>query len=382
MKELVEIIKAYDKAKGEGVACALATVVHVEGSSYRRAGARMLVLADGYMMGAISGGCLEGDALRKALQVIHQQESRLVTYDTSDEEDHTIGIQLGCSGVIQVLFEPIETTNPLNPIELIREAISKRQELVLVTVFDLENRKSKQAGTIAWVSSEGEKRFHPDYSGFETMLSTELVVTFTSTTSRFISLSEAEHPLQFFLEYRVQPLRLVIVGAGNDAIPLQKMAHELGWEVRMVDGRSNLVQSSRFEAACQLLVSKPESVLEQLPIDRHTAFVMMTHNYNYDLAMLKILLPLHVLYIGMLGPKKKLERMLEELRLGGMVISDEMLEKVYGPTGLELGAETPEEIALSILSEILAVDRQKKGGYLKLKKEVIHDRELTRMKPI
>lgn len=375
MKEIRSIIDAYGEAKAKGKACVLATVVHTDGSSYRRAGARMLVTEEGLMTGAISGGCLEGDALRKALQAIVQQEPRLVTYDTRDEEDHTIGVQLGCSGVIQVLFEPINPADPYNPVELIRKAVSTRQEGLLLTLYDHVNRNNSQAGTIAWISAGGERIFHPGHAGYESILSKEIDLSFLVKTSRFFALPGTASTPQFFLEYVVPPIRLVIVGAGNDAVPLQRMAHELGWEVRVVDGRSNLVRADRFESACQLLVSKPESVLAQVPVDVHTAFVMMTHNYNYDLAMLKALLPLDILYIGMLGPKKKMNYMLDDLRAAGMQVDEASLNKVYGPTGLELGAETPEEIALSILSEILAIDRKKKGGSLKYKTDAIHDRE-------
>ena len=111
MKEIRDIIKAYDEAQKQGKRTALATVVHLEGSSYRRPGARMLVTDDGEMTGAISGGCLEGDALRKALLVLSQQQSRLVTYDTSDEDDAKLGVQLGCNGIVRILFEPIDTNN-------------------------------------------------------------------------------------------------------------------------------------------------------------------------------------------------------------------------------------------------------------------------------
>jgi xanthine dehydrogenase accessory factor len=135
MKELREIINAYDAAVHAGKKAALAAVVHLDGSSYRRPGARMLVSDEGELTGAISGGCLEGDALRKALLVLSQQQSKLVTYDTSDEDDATIGIQLGCAGVIQVLFEPIQANNPNNPIQLLRKAVAVRQKSVLVTLF-------------------------------------------------------------------------------------------------------------------------------------------------------------------------------------------------------------------------------------------------------
>src|ERR1700744_6220826 len=127
MKEIRDIVRAYDAAQRDGRRAALATVVHVEGSSYRRPGARMLVTDDGQLTGAISGGCLEGDALRKALFAINQQENKLVTYDTTDEDDVQFGVQLGCNGIVQILFEPIDDAHP---IRLLRELIGERKDAV------------------------------------------------------------------------------------------------------------------------------------------------------------------------------------------------------------------------------------------------------------
>jgi xanthine/CO dehydrogenase XdhC/CoxF family maturation factor len=180
-----------------------------------------------------------------------------------------------------------------------------------------------------------------------------------------------------FIEFLQPAVSLVVIGAGNDAIPMMQLGDMVGWDVRVVDGRNTHAKPERFASACQILVSKPEKVLEQIPIDGQTVFVMMTHNYNYDLAMLKALLPLKVPYIGMLGPKKKLDRMIDELRADGMEITDEMMEKVYGPVGLEIGAETAEEISLSIIAEIQAILNGKEGGLLRRKVDVIHARDET-----
>ncbi len=145
MREINHLIKAFEEAKQKQMQTALATVVHVDGSSYRRAGARMLVSEDGELTGAISGGCLEGDALRKAMLAISQQQTKLVTYNTNDEEDAAIGLQLGCEGIIQVLFEPINIEDANNPIELLKKAVNKRQEAILVTLFSLAEQKKPTA---------------------------------------------------------------------------------------------------------------------------------------------------------------------------------------------------------------------------------------------
>ena len=380
MKEIREIIKAYDAAVHDGKRAALAAVVHLDGSSYRRPGARMLVSDEGELTGAISGGCLEGDALRKALLVINQQQSKLVTYDTSDEEDATIGIQLGCAGVIQVLFEPINPNQKDNPIQLLRKAIAVRQPAVLVTLFSLTDKRNEQPGTCLLLEANGNVSGSIAFSQFETAILHDAKEAFSSKESMFFSYADGDEQITAFIEYLIPPVSLVVVGAGNDAIPMMQIADTIGWDVRVVDGRGTHAKPDRFSSACQVLVSKPEKVLEQIPMDDQTVFVMMTHNYNYDLAMLKALLSTTVPYIGMLGPKKKLDRMLNELEDEGIAITDEILQRIFGPVGIEIGAETAEEIALSIIAEIMAVLRQKPAGMLRYKTDVIHDRSATRIK--
>ncbi len=379
MKELLQIIKAYDAALHAGKKSALAAVVHVDGSSYRRPGARMMVTDGGELTGAISGGCLEGDALRKAMLVLSQQQSKLITYDTSDEGDATIGIQLGCEGVIQVLFEPIDANSKNNPIQLLRKAVALRQQSVLVTLFSLQDKKNKQPGTCLLMEANGNISGEIPYAELQDAVMEDVQLVMQQQSSLFKNYQYKNISVTAFIEFLQPPVSLVIVGAGNDAIPMMQIADTLGWEVRVVDGRGTHAKPERFTAACQVLVSKPEKVLEQIPIDSQTVFVMMTHNYNYDLAMLKVLLQRKVIYIGMLGPKKKLERMLEELRDEGIAVSDEQLNSIYGPVGLEIGAETAEEIALSIIAEIKAVLSNKTGGSLRNKQDVIHSRTETQI---
>ena len=382
MQELKAIISAHDSAAAAGKRTALATVVHVEGSSYRRPGARMLVDDEGMVTGAISGGCLEGDALRKSLFAISQNSSRLVTYDTSDESDMSIGIQLGCEGLIQVLFEPIDPSDPENPIELIRTAIAFRQYAVLSTLFNLQEKSNPQPGTTCLLLSDGLIKGHASKEDFHQQLIMDMQDALQSCFSAFKTYAHESTSITAFIEVLPPPISLVIVGAGNDAVPMMQFSSALGWDVRVVDGRNTHARPERFAAACQVLVSHPEKVLEQLPMDERTVFVMMTHNYNYDKAMLKALLPTVTPYIGMLGPKKKLNRMLDELKQEGISITDEMLEKIFGPTGLEIGAETPEEIALSIIAEIQAVINGVTGGSLKYKETVIHERSALKIEKV
>ena len=380
MKEIREIIRAYDAAVHAGKKSALAEVVHLEGSSYRRPGARMLVTDDGELTGAISGGCLEGDALRKAMLVLSQQQSKLVTYDTSDEDDVAIGIQLGCAGIIQVLFEPVDPNKMDNPIQLLRKAIAVRQHAVIVTLFSFQKKRNAQPGTCLLMESNGNITGSIPYPDLEGLIMQDVKMSMQQEQSFFRQYEGNGIEVNAFIEFLKPQVSLVVVGAGNDAIPMMQIADTMGWDVRVIDGRNTHAKPERFVSACQVLVSKPETALERIPIEDQTVFVMMTHNYNYDKALLKSLLPSKVRYVGMLGPKKKLERMLGEIQEEGMKVDAEMLEKVYGPAGLEIGAETPEEIALSIIAEIKAVLEGKNGRSLRYKQEVIHFREETYIK--
>lgn len=377
MREIIQLINAFEKAKQMQLKSALVTVVHVEGSSYRRAGARMLVTEDGQMTGAISGGCLEGDALRKAMLALSQRKNKLVTYNTSDEEDAAIGMQLGCEGIIQVLFEPINEEDQNNPIELLKEAVRTRQQASLVTFFSLAEKRKEQLGTSLLIEQNGSLTGNLPEPEMADQLLADARKALHQKKSLFRNYHTKNNLLTAFIEFLKPPVSLVIVGAGNDAIPLMKIADKIGWDVRIVDGRTTHAKPERFESACQVLVSKPEKALDEISVDPFTVFVLMTHNYNYDLAMLKALSQRDIPYIGVLGPKKKLERMLVEIKDEGINLSQEQLHKIYGPAGLEIGAETPEEIALSIIAEIKAVLEKKEGGFLRNKKEVIHSRKDT-----
>ncbi len=376
MREVKTIIDAYKATVKAGKKSVLATVVHVEGSSYRRPSARMLVDENGITTGAISGGCLEGDALRKALYALVQKKNTLITYDTSDEEDAVVGAQLGCNGIIQVLFEPIDQTDEHNPISLLETAVESRKACVLISLFSLKNKKGLQPGTCLLIADSTFGSISNEKIS-ERILSDASEVTKTKT-SLFREYVDGEIHQNVFIEYYAPPVSLVIVGAGNDVQGLAKMAETLGWNIYVVDGRPTHAKKERFVSSCQVIVSKPEAVLENIPIDEQTAFVLLTHNYNYDLAVLKCLLDYEQIpYIGILGPRKKFHRMLDDLDEQRKMPNKRQMEKIYAPVGLEIGAETPEEIAISILSEIKAVLSGLEGHSLRDKDQPIHSKDNT-----
>jgi len=367
MKEIMDILAAYEKAAKDHQKTALATVVLVEGSAYRRAGARMLITEDGQWTGAISGGCLEGDALRKARMVILQQEPMLVTYDTMDDDDAKFGVGLGCNGIIHILIEPV-SDGEINPVTLLKAVISAPRCSVLVTLFNLADRKAAQPGLCLFLTDGQTIEKGLERWSFKNELLADANKVIVTRRPAFT----AYQGYTAFLECVKPVISLVILGAGNDAIPLSKMAALLGWNITIADGRPNYMSTERFPPVAKLVVAKPKQVLDSIEINECTAFVLMTHNYNYEFAFLKELLPLHPAYIGLLGPKKKLERMLGELEESGTMVTDRNLETIHGPVGLDIGSETSEEIALSIVAEVKAVFAGRNGHSLKYKSTVIH----------
>jgi xanthine/CO dehydrogenase XdhC/CoxF family maturation factor len=371
MKEITDIVRAFDLAQSEGKQSALATVVHVEGSSYRRPGARMLVSEDGQMTGAISGGCLEGDALRKALYAIHQQQNKLVTYDTTLEDDVQFGVQLGCNGIVHILFEPIDDKKDFHPIRLLKELIGKRRDAVLLTLFSLD-RSAVQPGTCLLGTDSGVNTVLP--GDWQELVMADVREATESKASGFKEYGYNNRRYKGFVQFLPPPPALVIAGAGNDVLPLVDMTAMLGWHTTVVDGRPHHATAQRFGKADRVLVSRPENVLKQLPTDAQTLFLLMTHNYNYDLALLKELITKDFQYIGILGPRKKLDRMLGELEEEGLKVNQEQLGSIHSPVGLDIGAETAEEIAVSIVAEIKTVLAGRSGGALKEKRDPIHSR--------
>ena len=374
MKEVQDIIAAFDKAIIAGKVCALSTVVHVEGSSYRRPGARMLVTNDGVITGAVSGGCLEGDALRKALFAIEAQQNKLVTYDTTDEDDAKFGIQLGCNGIVHILFEPIQISNTLNPIELLRKAMYVRINAVIVTLYSLDHRE--QIGT-CFLSIENAQNH--TLSSFENLdfalqqqIDAEVKSAFQKKASSVNIFQNDDKPQNVFVQFLSPPISLLVFGAGNDVMPLVSIASLLGWDITIIDGRKTHATKQRFPNVKNIFISTLEKVLEHVILDNCTVAVLMTHNYNYDLAAFKQLVNKGLIYLGVLGPKLKMQRMYEDLLKENIEISAVDRNNIYAPVGLDIGAETAEEIALSIVAEIKAVLMGKEAKILRNKELPIH----------
>lgn len=349
---------------------ALATVVFVEGSAYRRPGARMLVTDDGRCEGAISGGCLEGDALRKARQVMLDGKPMVVRYDTMDDDANSLGIGLGCNGIIDVFIEPIDPLDPTNPIALLREFSQHRDRRVIATILRRTPGISLQEGSrfvlTEQLTEDVPAWLRPDM---------ELIMQVGKPLTAMIPLRDGV--VEVFIEYLEPGIELVIFGAGYDTIPLTRLATEIGWRVTVTEDCIAHLAPKRFPEATCLLYADAEVVTDKLSFTDRTAAVLMSHNYHYDLAVLTKLLSTNVPYIGMLGPRKRYEKMKTQWERTGHSFAPSIQKRVHSPVGLDLGAETPDEIALSILSEIKAFFSQRPAGFLTDRPGPIHERAIT-----
>jgi xanthine/CO dehydrogenase XdhC/CoxF family maturation factor len=372
MKEIKAIISAYDKIDKSSVKAALATVVRVEGSSYRRTGARMLVTDDGIWVGGISGGCLEGDALKRARLAIAKSESSLVTYDTTDDDAYQIGVGLGCNGVIDVLFTPLPFQDGNNPVEVLKACIAaNRQTHVLLTITNLEGNwpNTKAGDMIQYNGAQSLAIFEQDE--VKKLLQQQIAELIENSKSgmRQIELSDGRK-LTAFIELLLPEIHMVLMGHQYDIYPLARLIKEIGWRVTMVSNPLKI--NSKLTDTVDAIFGYDQ--LNAINIDRHTAIVLMSHDYKTDKTNLPMALQTAAFYIGMLGPRVRSEKIFNELCAQNKQVSDKDMERIYAPAGLDIGATSPEEIALSIIAEIKAVFSKRDGAFLRLRHSPIHER--------
>ncbi len=393
MKELEAIVSA--RARNPAMTLALATLVKASGSTYRRPGARMLVLPTGEAIGSISGGCLESDVIEKAGDVIRSGQNVVLTYDTSTEEDIIFGAGLGCKGEVHILIEvitpdafdsssrrreeivPPRVKPPIAPdlIKFIQTLFQQRESAAVATIFRAPPESPAQIGARVILANAGAVI---SVSGIaDQALAASLIADARQTLSSNRA-ANFEHAIsggivEVFAEVIHSPVPLVIFGAGYDAVPMVRLAKEVGFHVTVVDKRPAYATPSRFTLADIVSVAQPEDDLAgQFNLNQRTTVVVMSHNYMADRAFLKALLPLPLLYLGLMGPRKRAEKMLQELREEGVIANDAALKRLHNPVGLDIGADTPEQIALAILAEIQAVLSGHAGGLLREKKAPIH----------
>lgn len=363
-KELQEITKHFHFTKPEETRTIVATVVDVQGSSYRLPGARMLVGENGEMLGTISGGCLEADVLERANRVLQSGAAEVFIYDTTAQEDSIFSLNMGCRGVIRILLER-PTSGFIN---FCRRLYETRRSGIAATLI---KAKTKDAETGARLILSENNIVTSDFSKETTEnLLPDCLSVLREKKSKLLENDFGE----FFLEFIPSPVSLVIFGAGADAIPVAQTAKNLGWQVSIVDHRAAFANKERFDKADEIILTRPENLEENLTIDENTVAVVMSHNYEHDKNILRFLLNSTARYIGALGPKRRTENILREWSEAGETFSAEQLDKLYAPIGLDIGADTPESIALSIVSEIKSVLASRNGGFLRRRTGSIYNR--------
>ena len=340
---------------------ALATVVGVRGSTYRQLGARQLVAEDGYSVGTVSGGCLDQDLHRVVEEVLASGAPRLVEFDLTADDEAIWGWGIGCNGATELLVVPAADAREWAE----QVASSRTHGRPLAVVHELFGPRFAKL----YVRADGVQAGSLSDSSLEP----QAVSMAREAIAEGSSYVGAPQGRPMMVEALGAPSRLLICGAGHDADPVAHYAAELGFEVVVSDEREGLLTPERFPSA--LLVTAPASRLgSEISLDRRTYAVVMSHNYLRDLDYLRSLLGSDVPYIGALGPGARLERLIGDLEESGSPPSTEDLAKMYGPAGLDIGAEGPKEIAWAIMAEILAVRRRQSGGYLRDRKGPVSSR--------
>lgn len=353
---------------------ALATVVASRGSTYRRPGARLLVAESGDLIGNISGGCLDNDIRREAKEVMAGKGARLIDFDLTADDEAVWGWGLGCNGALEVFVEPPD--HAAEVIGSLKLALEERRVVGLVTVL---------TSTIPGVDAGARLLVHPDGHTEGGLGDADLETVGARTALKAIQTRKASRQTlevggkgeaSAFVEPLEPPVRILIAGAGEDVIPLVRLAAAIGWETVVADDRENLLNKQRFPEATRF-VHLPNAIdlVKQAGVDNLTASIVMSHNYLRDQDYLKALLGTDVFYIGMLGPKTRLRRLLPDLANEGVYPSENDERKIFGPAGLDVGAEGPDEIAWAVIAEIMAVRSGRNAGFLKHREGPTHPRE-------
>ena len=339
-----------------GKDAAVATVVHIAGSAYRRPGARMLVEPDGLMLGGVSGGCLEADVREVALTVLKQGAPRLLHYDTGEDDQVVWGLGLGCNGTTEILVQPLTSEADRETVETLRELLEGEAPFVVSTIVAGacgagRTLVTRPGGGIIGSSGDAALDRAVARAASEQMALQETI---------FHELRGA----RVFTEVFVPPPHLVICGAGDDAMPLAALAAGIGFRITVVDHRAAYLTAERFPAA-RLHQARPEDGSAGLPAGPNTYVLIKMHSLAHDRAWLQSFLATEAAYVGVLGPRARTDKMVTDLGAG-------KLERVFGPVGLDLGAEGPDQVALSIVAELLAVRSGRAPRHLRERGVPIH----------
>jgi len=332
---------------------AMATLVATRGTSPKREGAKMWVGEEGRIFGSVTiGGCVDARVIAESEQALSSSKSRLVEMRLGDEDAWEIGFS--CAGDLDVLIEPVDVPNLIELYRTVRSAVDQGKRAVIATSLRDSSRKLLIVEGGETSGSLGT----PDLDREAQTASLKLMKRRASGT---VSLGQDSTPV--FFETHGPPPTLIVFGASHVAMPLVSLAHDLGLKTIVVDGRPRFATRERFPDVDQLLIGIPSEIAETLVYTSSTYVVLTAHDYKYDLPVLKVVLPARPEYVGLLGSKRRGKAIKEFLVEGGM--DSELLDQLHVPTGLDIGADTASEIALSILAEAVAIKSGRSAAFLR-----------------
>jgi xanthine dehydrogenase accessory factor len=345
MSELRACVEAAAELRARGATCLVATVVDVHGSSYRKPGARMVFGEERWLAGSVSGGCLERDVLAKGLYRTRDGRAQLTTYDAATDER----AGSGCDGVIDVLVERA-TSELADPLHFAGRCLRDETFGVLITAFRSQ-RQEVNAGAHHALLANGETG-----SSWPSAWRARLHTLASTTLAAAVPGARVEHldGVDVLVELIAPPLHLFVFGGAHDALPVVTLAKAVGWSVTVCEPHAQLSSRERFRNADQHLIGPPARAMAALQRCARPAAVVMAHHYDRDLAALEALLRARVPYVGVLGARNRASRLLEDLAERGLELDADTRARLHTPVGLAIGAESPQEIALSIVAQIQA----------------------------
>lgn len=378
MKNIIDELQEWIN-KGDQIA--LATVINFQGSSPREIGAVMAVNHDGKVLGSISGGCVESAVIEESLSVIETGQPKLLSYGISDELGFSVG--LTCGGTIEIFVENLTGGNV--HINAIASAIknSVEQPIAIATIIATESAESAQLGQKMIISKNGLKIGSLDDEDLEraVILDAQGLIEQGLTTIHNYG-KKGDYPsdrlcqrwtteISIYIEAFTTAPHLIIFGAVDFGKALCKLGKILGYRVTICDARSRFATVERFPEADQIIVEFPRNYLNNTYIDDRTVILVLTHDPKFDVPALINAVKTPANYIGAMGSRKATKDRIHRLKEAGM--SDIEIKRINAPLGLDIGAKTPEETAVSIMAEVIALKNQRKGGKLSENQEPIHN---------
>lgn len=375
MKELADMLTEACRLRNASRPFALATVVKINGSSYRRPGARMLIAPNATTYGTISGGCLEREVAQRALSLMENGTPEVHVFDLSDD-DLILGFGIGCNGTVHVLIEPVPA-GELGPLAWVDYCLTQRIRGLIATVSDAPET-SDLLGQRLFIPDDGAAEGRIDEATVGATIREVAPGLLSGGHSQIRTVNTDTGPVGVLCELVKPPVRLTIFGGGHDVRPVVRIARQLGWHVAVVASTpADELARSFPNATDHVFLMNPDEVHDHVPADARTPIVVMNHNYLRDKTLIHQLLAAPVSYIGALGPRHRTERIMDELQSEDPALTDADFDVLHGPVGLDIGTETPQEVALAIVAEVQAVLSDRSAQKLRERDGTIHDRVPT-----